>query len=1193
VGRAESSPRRGLLALLLLVAFAGAAGAESRVPYGGPFREEIDATFFDLAADDLGRVSPVKLRAYRDYIARKLRVLEAHVYNHETIDRGRSDSAARERIRKLDTTIALEHILDLLGRMEREDDPAASYGHAAEILMVDYATRSFTEPIASVKIPVHLKNVIFEWRLENATRPSGAPLEASNLVNPETGGFYTAGELEAMIRAGFDISTLNPPDETPFWRAKQDIASVDVVGNYLSGADPMHAGVPLRFPDLDGAEFEFDEVHMTQSKPKLDVFYLDEECREKRRAERKKCRKKLKLKFGMETHADPVANALLAALGFNADVSMHLKNVRVKLGARSHEEVERDWIGYFDRQRMHTYIPIESVLHEGEAGRGRDAQGDYYVFKETAAELKPAEIDRIGFFSFSRGMAAEAREARALFLFNAWVGNADMKDEENNKLVLRKGADGERRMYLVQQDIGHSLGWVLPERPEAFPWELVETHAMARAFGWANRSIELDYIDLQDTGLERSTTFADAKWMARLIAQLTRQQIEDAVGLGRWPGGIPQLYVEKLVNRRNQLVQVFGLEGEFELMPVDRHLTTADGSVVDGHLAQNRWETSPVNFDRHLEDLMDPVFKFVADRAIQGLQSAISAVDVIDPGDITITGKLAVFPRILLNLSRQVLLNPEPEGAFDQYIVVDSVTVGFRIGIGFIGSVEGTLLKKYSLAYPVATRHEGIRAGIGVVDFLLPLDVRKGKLPEKYVLYREAAFKSGFGISSDDSQFISPVGVAGNQNRVLAHRSVIDRRNANPIVWVDAPKSLERDVYLFLELAVLQVPFLGAHTSNGTVAGEVWSIDGGKLGVVGDDGVPIFDRMVQKADFREVEKIALDASRKASSDFNSREVWWNLLFANWRSRASEEKITLTDAAGRPLREERRVERRRRFSWSFLDNGETQEFRVTGFLGGPNAGGRAGEKPVVVTNYRVDDLDTHSDELDSYYDLLVGIGAGQSDLAPEFEAADWEVSGEPAGRWTRMLTEGEIRLYPESLRRLTQIDTEGFWRLLARNLGVSEAEFAHQRALVRPSVSKDHRAARRSPIGRLERSIIARSIGVLKTLARARAADSDEERLRLFVQAIYRSCFETGDTFNPVILATLIEQSGVAELIERDAIAIEARIRKAFEDQHNLPERRDVAGRLGAEQEAEPVRYRFFPFGGIEIYNMLNWVSETE
>ena len=79
------------------------------------------------------------------------------------------------------------------------------------------------------------------------------------------------------------------------------------------------------------------------------------------------------------------------------------------------------------------------------------------------------------------------------------------------------------------------------------------------------------------------------------------------------------------------------------------------------------------------------------------------------------------------------------------------------------------------------------------------------------------------------------------------------------------------------------------------------------------------------------------------------------------------------------------------------------------------------------------------------------------------------------------------------------------------------------------------------------------------------------------------------------LGTLREQiaEAEAELIERDEIAIRARVSKAFDDEHNLPERRDVVGRLGREEDFEQIRYRFFPFGGIELYNMLNWVSETE
>jgi hypothetical protein len=869
--------------------------------------------------------------------------------------------------------------------------------------------------------------------------------------------------------------------------------------------------------------------------------------------------------------------------------------VRVNLGDTKRKEVEADWIGYFDRQRIHTYIPIDSVLKPGDEGRGADEKGEYFVFQTAVAEDKPRQIDRVGQWTFSWGLGEQSREARGLFVFNAWIANADMKDEENNKLVLRNFPNGERKMFLVQQDVGHSFGWILPERPEAFTWDLIEQNSTSKLFGWINGSIEFNYVNLQDAGLEHTTTYADAKWMARRIAQLSRKQIEDAVSLGHWPGGIPQLYVEKLINRRNQLVGAFGLEAEYPLLPVDRQVTTLDGSVVDGHLVQNRFEdVSPINYGNHWADGLGPINRWIADRAVQAIQLGVAAVDVINPGTITLTGKFAMFPRILINLTRQVTLNPAPEGVFDQYIVVDSVEFGIRLGIGYIGSVEGTLVQKFALAYPVPTLRKGLLAGVRVLDFLVPARLRPTtKLPEKYVLYREGAFKTGVRVSTDHTQFLSPFGLDGNQNWVMARRSVIDHRGEEPLIWVDHPRSLERDARIFLEAAVLQIPFLGGRTSDGKVSGAVWRIDKDKLDVVGDDGVPIFEKMVQSADFSEAAKIASRPERKASSVFHSRTAWWNLLIANWRSRIGEEKITVMDSLGEIVHEEHQAERRRRSNWSFLDNGETQQFRVTGFIGADDPVGATIDEPLVVVDFSIDDLNTHSDEFKSYYDMLVRLGAGQPYLPAEFDPQDWEIDGDPDGRWTRMRTDGSIHLYEKALRRMIAVDEDALWDQLAANLGMSRAELERHRELTRASVSKDDLVARRSLKGRLTRSIIRRTRSTLGILAKVEEADSNPEGMKRLVEAIYRTSFTNGQTYDPVILAALMEASGVAEMVENEEVSIKARVSKAFEDENNMPERRNIVGHLGAPADFEPVRYRFFPFSGISFYNMLNWVNEIE
>lgn len=1175
--------------VIAIAAFPLLAHSGTRIPYNGEFHAQLDEVFFVSDHGRDGHAVPAKLDAYRTFVEKKLRFLEGHVTNLETIDRGRSDASAKKRFSELDTAIALEQILALLARMQETPDLAEAHDLAAEILMLEYATRSYTDPIGSIKIPVHLKNMVFEWRAPNRTTARGARREASNLVNPETGEFHTHDELESLIRAGFDISTLDPPDESPFWRAKRDIAAVDIIENYFGGGDPVHQGIASEFPPFRGAEFKFDKLHLTQSKPKIDVFFADADCAALTKKNQAHCRQKVKLKFGMETHADPPANALLSALGFNVDVSAHLKDVRVHLGNESLRDVERDWIGYFDRQRVHTYIPLESVLKEKRVDPDAGERDATLVFHETVAELKPPESLRIGYFSFSWGMAQQMREARALFLFNAWIANSDMKDEENNKVVLRRDASGHFRMYLVQQDLGHSLGAVLPERPAAFSWDLVETDFVAKAFGWARGSIELNYIDLQENGLLENATYADLKWMARRIAQLTRAQIEAAMGLGHWPGGIAQLYTEKLINRRNQLVTAFGLEGEYPLLAVDRHLTVNDGSVVDGELMRNRWEDSPINFDRYWQDLLGPVGRFLADRVKKGIQFGVAAIDVIDPGDIDIAAGISVLPRILVRMSRDVHLNPTPQGAFDQYIVVDSMELGVRVGIGYIGSVEGSWVKKFQLAYPKATQSEAIGSGMAVLNFLLPYDVRRGRLPEKYVLFREDAYKYGARVSSDSTSFLGPLGMGAHHNWVVAQRSVIDHRGADPIVWIDSPDDVEREGNLFLELGLLQVPFFGVGSRDGSLEGKALVLDGSRLGELADDGVAIFDHIVQRADFSDADKISVGSPTRATSDYASRWSWWNLIFVTWRSRSLEEHITLRDGLGTALHEGRQAEKRRTYSWSFLDNGETQELAVEGYLdvqGSPDGG------PAIAVTFSVDDLNTHSDEFDSYYGLLTGLGAGQTYLATDFEAADWEVSGQPDGRWTRLLTKGVIQLRGRALERLLEVDADAYWLRLAKKLQLAPRHFARLLKLAAKSDSKEAAARQRSLRGRSHRLLIRRSLGVLDTLERARRADSEHERLRLLVQAVYSANFRRGDTFDPIMLATLLEEIDAAELIEQRDLSVQGRIYKAFEDENNLPERRDIVGRLGEAQAFPGTQYRFFPFDGVELYEMLDWVREN-
>jgi len=113
------------------------------------------------------------------------------------------------------------------------------------------------------------------------------------------------------------------------------------------------------------------------------------------------------------------------------------------------------------------------------------------------------------------------------------------------------------------------------------------------------------------------------------------------------------------------------------------------------------------------------------------------------------------------------------------------------------------------------------------------------------------------------------------------------------------------------------------------------------------------------------------------------------------------------------------------------------------------------------------------------------------------------------------------------------------------------------------------------------------------LDRAAAARDEAERMRELVAAVYRCAFRLGATFDPVVLASLLQEAGIEELAKRDEVVVRSRIFTAFDDQSNLPERRDVVGRLGGDRPSDPLEYRLFPFGAIELYGMLDWVNEIE
>ncbi len=89
-------------------------------------------------------------------------------------------------------------------------------------------------------------------------------------------------------------------------------------------------------------------------------------------------------------------------------------------------------------------------------------------------------------------------------------------------------------------------------------------------------------------------SYQDLRWAVRRIARMTRAELAASVGDARLPADVTALLVEKMVSRRNSLIELFGLQSEFSAYDNDPEITI--GNVIDGQLIKGGYEGYPQDF---------------------------------------------------------------------------------------------------------------------------------------------------------------------------------------------------------------------------------------------------------------------------------------------------------------------------------------------------------------------------------------------------------------------------------------------------------------------------------------------------------------------------------------------------------------------------------------------------------------------
>lgn len=397
-------------------------------------------------------------------------------------------------------------------------------------------------------------------------------------------GDAEAGNLEvthSMDRA----PDLLDPEPSNFWRRPNPIGDQD-----------LHAGFGRsRIPDYARMEFVYHEPKTGRGmNPGFTV---------------KSGGIEYKLKFG-EVHSEPFVGRVFHVMGYHVEPADHARHLRVKYDRRLLREFNlrqsiQMTVGFFKLFAVHrqefqrTYDPFDYFDHvlmkdgsrmemkdlkrllmiEPDKELGWEDPDNYHQEVESAIDcLVTARVNiqaedewkTLGPWSYGKLGHDTMREVRGIGLLAAWVGWFDPKTE--NTKVRYQVIDDQLVTQMAFSDLGNALGvttgWFnwKEEVPHDFPWFFTQPPIRRGPNKMTTPFRVVGYKPSLPNPAFRAMTVSDARWMARLIGQLTRTQIVDALLASGVEGDELTAYAARLLSRRDLMIRDLGLEAEIPLI---------------------------------------------------------------------------------------------------------------------------------------------------------------------------------------------------------------------------------------------------------------------------------------------------------------------------------------------------------------------------------------------------------------------------------------------------------------------------------------------------------------------------------------------------------------------------------------------------------------------------------------------------
>lgn len=465
--------------------------------------------------------------------------------------------------------------ISAIGRLAAEalqaDDTKTRAARVADILEIQAAVRNERRPLVPEKLGLFTTWIFFFKNLS---------------------GKIGKGDTIAANVAGAPGSTndggRNDPLPSTFWTRPPAISQEDLNAGF--GRNQL--------PHLDKSICEYSAPkNSTGTHAGFDV-----ECEGQR----------FKIKFG-EVNSEPFTARIFYALGYHVDPTDYTPNIKLRYDRRMLREfhlrkpltmrITPLGLHVWTVQLQTHYDPFvfitNAVFKDGREVSGTalkqmlfknsnlphpedspdnfrpdvEATLDYLVTVPANVQPRDGPTQSIGSWEFGGLGHENLRELRGLGTLAAWLAWFDSRSD-NTRLRLERNASNLQPEHFISDlggGMGAGTGCFSPqgEKPDDLTWTFTAPE-IVRGPGRMTTPFRIEHFKpIVPTSSFAAMTVDDARWMARLIGQLTENQLRAALIASGYDNAGAKLYLEKLISRRDQMVRDLKLESEIPLLRPD------------------------------------------------------------------------------------------------------------------------------------------------------------------------------------------------------------------------------------------------------------------------------------------------------------------------------------------------------------------------------------------------------------------------------------------------------------------------------------------------------------------------------------------------------------------------------------------------------------------------------------------------